>query len=239
VVIEKALKAAKRGGVPRKAGVEPRLFGRWVAVAAVGLVAVAFLQPRLRSSEAPPPGLFPPPDESPAAAPRRAAGKPTIAPPLPTETPESHNAGDFGAPADDRKAPGGQPTSTVRQFGDDWYEGAQGFQRAERLWKKTGAPMVVYFQTHWNGWCRVFEMDVLEKEDVKEYLATVIKVRLNPELGYDENDIARRFGVTDYPTFLLLPGDGPPQARRIAPLVKDGKAIAPEDFVARCRAAEK
>jgi thiol-disulfide isomerase/thioredoxin len=90
-----------------------------------------------------------------------------------------------------------------------WHEGSRGFEDGEREQARTKSPMLVYFFTDWCQYCRAFEREVLYQREVESQLR-VIKVRVNAEQNADDTALARRFGVSGYPSlFLVLPGSPP------------------------------
>jgi thiol:disulfide interchange protein len=120
--------------------------------------------------------------------------------------------------------------------GASWYEGARGFADADAERKKTGAPMVVYFHTDWCGWCRKLESDYLASKEGADFLRGVLRVRVNPEEGSDENALAAEFGVRGFPAFFVVSADGGSK-RRVHPFTTEG-FMSPAQFVEACRAAE-
>lgn len=121
----------------------------------------------------------------------------------------------------------------------DWLEGASGYSEAQRLSKASGRPVVVYFYTAWCGYCRELERELLDTPHVKAYLRGLVKVRVNPETGPDEDAVSERHGVASFPTFLV----GSPRSGAFTPVrrhvVRDGarRLMSPAEFVEACRKA--
>jgi thioredoxin-like negative regulator of GroEL len=155
-----------------------------VQAAAPAPGAVAPARPTARATARPlrPPVAAPLPARAPATAPQ------------PQDTCPLFADGGPRLPARDTVSPG-------------WHEGARGHADATREQENTRAPMVAYFFTESCRHCREFEREVLSEADVERYFGTFVKLKLNPEDGPDEREIATRFGADSYPAlFLVLDG---------------------------------
>lgn len=116
--------------------------------------------------------------------------------------------------------------------GEAALNGAAGFKQALEQSRQTGRPVAMFVYTDWCPYCRQFISKILSSGEARQYLAGVIDVRLNPEQGPAEEAIARRYGVTGYPTYFIFP-PGSDQPRRI--MVDSG--MAPTQFVQECKRA--
>jgi hypothetical protein len=67
-------------------------------------------------------------------------------------------------------------------------------------------------------------------------LQRTIAVRINPEYGVEELKIAERYGVTSYPTFLIMDNESA-RPRNIQPFRKDGNHLTPQQFARACKDA--
>jgi thiol:disulfide interchange protein len=89
-----------------------------------------------------------------------------------------------------------------------WYEGADGWARARRQQRTEGVPIVVYFRADWCPHCRVLD-EILEDREVDARLRRVIKVRIDPEDGDDEQDLfSEEFGAQGFPALFLVSRNG-------------------------------
>lgn len=173
--------------------------------------------------------VVPPPPESPAvtlAPPATEAAPPPPSPPPPSPPAPSAAA---GRPEGDESVP------VHLQY--DWYENASGYQDAVAEARDTHKPMTVYFRTDWCPYCQRLDRDLLSSGPVIAYLRSVVKVRINPEVGAAENAIARRYGVTGYPS-LYLHRAAAPSFVKIFTYTQgsDGPRLcSPDDFVDRLR----
>jgi thiol:disulfide interchange protein len=88
-----------------------------------------------------------------------------------------------------------------------WYDGADGWARARRAQKTYGVPIFLFFTAEWCAPCHALE-DVLEEPRVRERLRGLIKVRIEPDDGDEEQDIfTEDFGGSSFPMlFLVSPG---------------------------------
>lgn len=113
------------------------------------------------------------------------------------------------------------PLPSKEAFPGYWFEGASEFERAERMHKLTGTPLLIYFFVDWCPFCHDLERNLLDEADVDRHLrGTAIRARVNPEAGDEERRLAARFGVVGFPTlFYVLPGEQP---RRLSPRISEG-----------------
>ena len=131
-------------------------------------------------------------------------------------------------------------SSDGKSVSASWYEGGDGYHRAWQEWKQSKAPALIYFHTDWCGYCREFERELLSSDEVKEYLQNVVKVRINPEDGSEEREVANMFGVTGYPSIFFFPNGASKPIRLARYKRTGGEAVpmSPTEFVQSCRALE-
>jgi thiol:disulfide interchange protein len=134
-------------------------------------------------------------------------------------------------------------TSCTHQRGPvsaSWYEGAAGYDRAWPEWQESHAPALIYFYTDWCRYCKEFERELLSSNEVKEYLQGVVKVRINPEDGSQDQKVAQMFGVTGYPAIFLIPSGAskPIRLSRYKKAGDESALMSPTEFVRACRARE-
>lgn len=87
---------------------------------------------------------------------------------------------------------------------DRWLRDAPGYERALELQKESNGPLIVYFYADWCPYCRSLDNQYLPSQPVRDYLRTVVKVRINPEHGRAERALADRYGVTGYPAYFVI-----------------------------------
>ncbi|HKV10897.1 MAG TPA: thioredoxin family protein [Thermoanaerobaculia bacterium] len=157
--------------------------------------------------------------------------------------PEAPLAVDEAAAAEDPASPE-LPLPRERRparFPTVWYEGATGYQKAMREAKEDGTPVAVYFYTDWCGYCKQLDEELLSTPGVQEPFRYLVKVKINPEKGFAEQELAERYKVEGYPSFFILPS-ADDRARRVEGMVADGDGWrwrTPEDFVAVCYKAAR
>ncbi|MFP5285151.1 MAG: thioredoxin family protein, partial [Thermoanaerobaculia bacterium] len=123
---------------------------------------------------------------------------------------------------------------------EGWHEGAEGYQRALEESKTSQRPLAVYFYTDWCGYCRKLERDVLTQPPMKPCLSSVIAVKVNPENGPQERDLARKFMVSSFPRFFISrPGTGVDTNIPNATKAPEGttRLKSSEEFAADCQKA--
>ena len=127
----------------------------------------------------------------------------------------------------------GLPATASQLPGTSWYEGAEGFEQAIREAQREEKPIFVYFRTDWCPYCRQFEDELLDTEEVELFLRKVVRVTVNPESGPGEMQIASSYGVQGYPAMFVHPATLG-QARVVQRvLVQDGqpRLMTPVEFV--------
>ncbi|HSP15397.1 MAG TPA: thioredoxin family protein [Thermoanaerobaculia bacterium] len=85
-----------------------------------------------------------------------------------------------------------------------WYLGASGYDRAISEQKENSKPVLVYFHTDWCGYCKLLENNVFSTSTFQTRYSTILKVKVNPEEGSAERDLAERFSVRGYPTVCVV-----------------------------------
>jgi thiol:disulfide interchange protein len=132
-----------------------------------------------------------------------------------------------------------QPLHAADFDASSWLHGADGLYEAIRAVETETRPVVVYFYTDWCGYCRQFERELLSHSDVTSYLANALTVRINPERGRRERQIADYYGVHGYPGFFVRGQRSKTLARVERMKIVDGRAqlLSPQEFVTACREA--
>lgn len=102
------------------------------------------------------------------------------------------------------KSPGGRGET----WESDWLSGVDGLREGTAQQKSSSKPMLVYFYATWCGYCRRLDANVLAKDDARDALEDVIKVRINAEESRETQRLAGELGVRGYPTLMLVSPDG-------------------------------
>ena len=111
------------------------------------------------------------------------------------------------------------------------YQDAAGYAEALREHQKTGKPVALYFYADWCKYCAQLERGILSRSEVKQYLATILYVSVNPEHGKAEAALFEKFEGRGYPTFLILAKNHPAQ--------EIPTSVPPEAFLQECREAAR
>src|SRR5215213_1675098 len=119
---------------------------------------------------------------------------------------------------------------------DRWLNGAAGYARALELQRELKVPLVVYFYADWCPYCQRLDSEYFPTAPVQQYLRGVVKVRINPEHGPAEEEIASRYGVRGYPTFFVMRNLSS-LPRNIQPFRKGGANLTPAEWVTACERA--
>lgn len=127
-------------------------------------------------------------------------------------------------------------TTPAAAQNERWLHGSSGFAKALELQREMKLPLAVYFYTDWCPYCQALDRDYLTAAPLKQFLKGVVKVRINPEHGPAEANIARQYGVTGYPAFFIV---STPSARprKVHPFRRNGKNLTPAEFANACEQA--
>jgi len=124
-------------------------------------------------------------------------------------------------------------SSSAPQLEDRWLRDAPGYERALQVQRELGVPLVVYFYADWCPYCRDLDSQYLPAPPVQQFLKGVVKVRINPEHGRPEREIANKFGVTGYPAFFVMPKPSSLPAEIFA-FRRSGVNLTPAEFASEC-----
>lgn len=117
-----------------------------------------------------------------------------------------------------------------------WLHGATGFARAVEVQRELNISLVLYFYTDRCSNCSTLDQQYLPDPSVHRALQRTITVRINPDYGVEELQIAQRYGVTSYPAFLILDNESA-RPRNVQPFRKDGNHLTPQQFARACQDA--
>jgi thioredoxin-like negative regulator of GroEL len=126
------------------------------------------------------------------------------------------------------------PSLSVSSY---WYEGAEGYRRAQDEQRGARAPMLIYFRVDWCPYCRQMDREALTAPAVVRFLGGVVKVRVNVESSPAERALAAQFGVHGYPSVFVIPGPGatPKAVPHFSRTGNEDISISAEKFVEACR----
>lgn len=78
---------------------------------------------------------------------------------------------------------------------------------AQKQAKEKNQLILVDMFAEWCGWCHRFEREVFPSKQFQDATKDIVLLRLDTEDGKEGTQMARKFGVTSLPTFLLLTPD--------------------------------
>ena len=88
---------------------------------------------------------------------------------------------------------------------------ARNYDEAMRRARSGGKLVLIDFYTDWCGYCKKLDREVFPDPRVVKALAQVVPVQINAER--EGLTLARKFGVTSFPTLIFLDGSGAEAAR--------------------------
>jgi thioredoxin-related protein len=78
---------------------------------------------------------------------------------------------------------------------------------AQKVAKEKNRLILVDMFAEWCGWCHRFEREVFPSEIFQKATADIVLLRLDTEDGKEGTQMARKYGITSLPTFVLLTPD--------------------------------
>lgn len=116
---------------------------------------------------------------------------------------------------------------------EGWFNGAANMERAARTSIETNVPLVVYFYVDWCPYCHALENEYFPAAPVRDYLNSVVKIRINPESSRADHELGEVFGIRGYPSFFVIPPKGAPV--KLTPFRRNGANLTPAEFAQSCR----
>jgi thiol-disulfide isomerase/thioredoxin len=97
-------------------------------------------------------------------------------------------------------------TAAMAEPSRGWESGAEAYQRALAEQKTESKPILLYFYTDWCGYCKRLDREVFSSTAFKTRYPSLIKVKVNPEMTREGQNLARDFGVGAFPTVYVISG---------------------------------
>jgi len=229
--------AARSGEVKASRSGSPSL-APWLAAVALLIAAAVVIG---RGGDPPQPAAIPPRTLAPQPLPEAPPEPLSEAAPEPTSPTGLWNAeDDSGLEAEldpEPRTASAAHFEALASVGYDWFENASGFRSGLELAAAESRPIAVYFYTDWCGYCRQFERELLTRARVEDFTKYLVKVRINPESGPREREIADRYGVRGYPSFFVQASANasPRKIRQHKRIGGDWVLQTPSDFVTTLR----
>ncbi len=118
-----------------------------------------------------------------------------------------------------------------------WLNGPDGLVAGITAAEQDGKVLFVYFYTDWCGYCRQLEKTVLDTPAFAAFAAAQSAVRVNPEKGPRERDMAAFYGVRGFPA-LFVYGSA---SKRLIPIERydlvngQPRLLSPAELIARIK----
>jgi tetratricopeptide (TPR) repeat protein len=131
-----------------------------------------------------------------------------------------------------------EPRGT-RSVSSSWFEDAEGLGRAKKEQEYANVPMIIYFRVDWCPYCQRMDQDIINSSSVREFLANVVKVRVNPESSPDNAELAHNMGVSGYPSVYVVPhpGSTPEKIPSLSRKANEPIELSTEKFISAAKAA--
>jgi len=131
-----------------------------------------------------------------------------------------------------------EPRGT-RSVSSSWFEGAEGLGSAKKEQEYANVPMIIYFRVDWCPYCRRMDQDIITSSSVREFLANVVKVRINPELSPANDEVARGMGVRGFPSVYVVPHPGsiPEKIHSLSRKANEPMELSAEKFISAAKEA--
>lgn len=132
-------------------------------------------------------------------------------------------------------APAATFTSTYSS--NVWLEGTGSLAAAELTAQSDTAPVMVYIYADWCQYCKKFEKEILHNAQFSGALASLVKVRINPDHDAGAKAFMQKNNVSGFPT-VLVRHHNQTNFRVVPPYVKSGGRWVlsdTDDFLASLR----
>lgn len=81
---------------------------------------------------------------------------------------------------------------------------AKAYSKAKSASKASGKLIMIDFYTDWCGWCKKLDADTYPAPAVVKQSTQFVPIKLNAEKDADGIRLAKKFGVTGYPTIIFM-----------------------------------
>ncbi len=120
----------------------------------------------------------------------------------------------------------------ARSVSSSWFEGADGLARAKKEQAYANVPMIIYFRVDWCPYCQRMDQDI-SSTAVGDFLANVVKVRINPESSPADGEVARSMGVKSFPSVFAapFPGSSPQKIQSLSRKANEPLELSATKFI--------
>ncbi len=126
--------------------------------------------------------------------------------------------------------PGGRFIPGAVYENREWLEDAEGHRLAVEYQAKYDIPLLIFFYAEWNDECTHLWDNLLSTSDFKSQSKSIIKLRINPEHGKPEGQLANKYRLRRYPTTMVLdkPGAKPRYLEMVSWSFGKLRTVAPD-----------
>ena len=117
---------------------------------------------------------------------------------------------------------------------DDWDKDFQGYVKNTRAQIESGKPIALFFYTDWCPNCKKLREDILASTEVRQFMSDLHPIKINPEHGLLEDQLAKEFGIVGYPSFFIINAN----TDEAIPIRRTSN-ITPDQFITQIKQAIK
>ncbi len=114
----------------------------------------------------------------------------------------------------------------------NWGSNFTGYTEATKMQQTSAKPIALYFHTDWCASCKTLRNNVLATAEVSAFMENLHAVKINPEIGVNEANLGKKFGVFAYPSLFIILENG-----NVIKIINRISHITPEQFIAQLQQA--
>lgn len=113
-----------------------------------------------------------------------------------------------------------------------WGSNFTGYTAATQMQQSSDKPIALYFYTDWCSNCKALREKILASAQVSDFMENLHAVKINPEMGFNEAELEKKYGVLGYPSFFIVLENG-----AVIKEISRTANITPEQFIAQLQQA--
>ena len=119
---------------------------------------------------------------------------------------------------------------------NQWYTKASNFAEIKMAAKEKDQPYILFFYTDWCGYCKKMNKNYLSNEKIQQIISKYYRIKINPEKGEAEGNLAQEKGVQGFPDFRIVHPNG--ISIKVHPFKRSG-SLTINEFIQELEAALK